>query len=157
MNIKLHSPSSVETFRIGTLIGKQLKGNELILLNGELGVGKTIITKGIASALGIDPREIVSPTFTLANEFRFNSEKDHQDDLYFMHLDLYRLGPLLESPLPEIDDHLYEGVIVVEWAQYLNPSYFNLNCSIEIFFHLDENNENSRSLEINTPLNYIKL
>ena len=65
MNLKLNSPSANKTFDIGRQLGSHLKGDELILLIGELGAGKTLITKGIASSLGIDPREIVSPTFTL--------------------------------------------------------------------------------------------
>ena len=67
-------------------------------------------------------------------------------------MDLYRLGPSLENNLPEIDDYIGEGVIVVEWAQFLSPAYLKLNRNIKITLLLSEENENSRILEINTHL-----
>ena len=157
MTIKRPSHSPDDTFRIGVALGRQLKGNELVLLKGELGAGKTLLTKGIASALGIEPREIVSPTFTLVNEFRLSGSGDYQEDLHFLHIDLYRLGPSITGGLPEIDDNLHEAVIVVEWAQFLNPAYFKLTHSIEITLHLEKNEDNSRTLEINTSLDYITI
>lgn len=150
MTIKLHSFSPADTFHIGEEIGQQLKGDEIILLKGELGVGKTLLTKGIASALGIKPEEVVSPSFTLINEY--NSDETYR----LFHVDLYRLGPSIENNLPEIDDYIGEGVIVVEWAQFLGPEYQKLNRNIKITLLLLEEDENSRILEIRTNLRYIK-
>lgn len=146
MTIKLHSRSPADTFQIGEKIGQQLKGDEVIFLKGELGAGKTLLTKGIASALGIKPEEVVSPSFTLVNEY--SSTETYR----LFHVDLYRLGPSLENNLPEIDDYINEGVIVVEWAQFLSPAYLRLNRNIKITLLLGEEDENSRILEINTHL-----
>ena len=146
MTIKLLSHSPADTFRIGEKIGGQLKGDEIIFLQGELGAGKTLLTKGIASALGIKPEEVVSPSFTLINEY--NSTGTYR----LFHVDLYRLGPSIENNLPEIDDYIGEGVIVVEWAQFLGPGYLKLNRSIKITLLLSTEDENSRILEIKTNL-----
>jgi tRNA threonylcarbamoyladenosine biosynthesis protein TsaE len=160
MTIKLHSHSPADTFHIGEIIGRQLQGDEIIFLKGELGAGKTLLTKGIANALGIKADEVVSPSFTLINEFR--GERKHNDldvnrynndETYrLFHVDLYRLGPSIENNLPEIDDYIGEGVIVVEWAQFLGPDYLKLNRNIKITLLLSEENENFRILEIKTNL-----
>ncbi|MGE5341114.1 MAG: tRNA (adenosine(37)-N6)-threonylcarbamoyltransferase complex ATPase subunit type 1 TsaE [Candidatus Omnitrophota bacterium] len=136
------SQSPDETLAIGETIGSQLKGHEVILLIGELGVGKTLLTKGIARALGIDPDEVVSPSFTLVNEFK------GRNGWRLIHVDLYRLGPSTSSHLPEIDDYLGEAIIIIEWAQYLPPAYFQLTDSITITFHLKPGDESQRILTI---------
>jgi tRNA threonylcarbamoyladenosine biosynthesis protein TsaE len=160
MTIKIRSHSPDDTFSIGEEIGRQLRGNEIIFLKGELGAGKTLLTKGIAKALHIDPEYVVSPSFTLINEYRgdckhdsVNSFDHNDDDCHrLIHMDLYRLGPSIGCDFPEIDDYIDEGVIVVEWAQFLEPVYFKLNRSIVVTMHLVEENEDSRILEINTAL-----
>lgn len=134
---KVTSYSPEQTFQLGESLGKQLKGNEVILLHGDLGAGKTLFTKGLAAARGIDPEEVVSPTFTLLNQYGD-----------FFHFDLYRLGPLV-SHLPEIDDYYGEGVMVIEWAQYLNPEYAEMQHVIQVLFQLDEDDDNRRVLEFN--------
>ena len=153
MTIKLLSHSPADTFGIGEKIGQQLKGDEIIFLKGELGAGKTLLTKGIAGALGIQPEEVVSPSFTLINEFRSERQRRDVNERYrLFHVDLYRLGPSTGSNLPEIDDYIGEGVIVVEWAQFLGPVYLKLNRKIEITLLLSDKDDNSRTLEINTNL-----
>lgn len=156
MTIRLHSHSPADTFHIGETIGRQLKGDEIIFLKGELGAGKTLMAKGIASALGIKPEEVVSPSFTLINEFRVEPKGNNQynsDEIYrFFHVDLYRLGPSIENNLPEIDDYIGEGVIVVEWAQFLGPAYLKLSRNIKITLLLSEEDENSRIVEVSTKL-----
>lgn len=142
MITEVRSQSPAETFGIGEDIGRRLKGNEIILLKGDLGAGKTLITKGIAQSLGIDPEEVVSPTFTLVNEFR------GRNNIKLIHMDLYRLGPSVMGNLPEIDDHIGDCVIIIEWAQYLGSSYFGLNHSITIDFQLIPEDENARILKI---------
>ncbi len=142
MTIELLSKSPADTFKIGEKIGKELKGNEIILLNGDLGTGKTLLTKGIARSLNIDPDEVVSPSFTLVNEYR------NKKGLRLIHADLYRLGDSIIGNLPEIDDYVGDAIIVIEWAQYINPTYFDLDNTIDITFHLLDENENHRLLNI---------
>ncbi len=85
-----------------------------LLLEGDLGAGKTVLVRGVAEALGIDGSEVQSPTFILARE--------HRDDLgvlLLLHLDLYRLSPD-EVEAAGLDEMMCDrGVKVVEWAERL--------------------------------------
>jgi len=72
-----------ETFELGSRIGEGLSGGEILLLNGPLGAGKTVLVKGIAHSLGLDEEDVTSPSFTLVNP--------HQGRLLLYHIDLYRL------------------------------------------------------------------
>ncbi|MBN2297548.1 MAG: tRNA (adenosine(37)-N6)-threonylcarbamoyltransferase complex ATPase subunit type 1 TsaE [Deltaproteobacteria bacterium] len=104
------SKSPQETLDFGTSIGKALKGGEIILLNGDLGSGKTLLAKGIARGLGIDPAyTVVSPSFTLMNIYKAR--------LDIIHVDLYRLDSddVYELGLEDFMDR--EHIIIVEWAQ----------------------------------------
>lgn len=104
--------SARETFSLAEHIGEQLSGGEVFLLKGDLGAGKTVFAKGLASGLGIDSADVTSPTFTLINA--------HQGRLRFYHVDLYRLdaGAQHGLGLEEIFDEEC-AVTVVEWAERL--------------------------------------
>jgi tRNA threonylcarbamoyladenosine biosynthesis protein TsaE len=145
--VELHSPDPEETLNIGRNLGVQLRGKELILLSGDLGVGKTLFTKGIAAALGIDPAEVVSPTFTLMNIFEGKKTK-------LFHIDLYRLAEEMVPNLAEIDDFLDSGIIVVEWAQYLSSIYSKLAQAINIEISI---RNGDRLFKISTDLDYLLL
>lgn len=103
-----------ETFKSGAQFGRQLAGGEIVLLSGPLGAGKTVFVKGLASALGIDPEEVTSPSFTLVNPY--------DAKFPFFHLDLYRLdeGPAAAHAV-DLDELLNDerAVIVIEWAERL--------------------------------------
>jgi tRNA threonylcarbamoyladenosine biosynthesis protein TsaE len=133
-----HSYSPENTIALGNTLGMSFKGNEIVCLHGGLGVGKTLFTKGIAQALGIHHDEIISPTFTIMNQF-YGKYK-------LFHLDLYRIGENISFSLPEIDDNLEEGVIVVEWAQFLPDIYQRLPNTIQVHFILE--NDFSRIISI---------
>lgn len=145
MIIELNSSSPDITFDIGKKLGKNLKGNEIILVSGELGAGKTVLAKGIACSLGIDPDDVVSPTFTLMNQFAGRLFR-------LFHFDLYRLEGKITNNLCEIDDYIDIGVIVVEWAQFLDSSYSNLKQSINVRISVFDT---KRVIKIETPLRYI--
>src|SRR5712671_998317 len=108
------SHNEVETFDLGERLGRELSGGEIILLNGPLGAGKTMLVKGIASALGIDQEDVTSPSFTLVNA--------HRGRLLLYHIDLYRLdagaGAAHAVDLDEIltDEN---AVVIIEWAERL--------------------------------------
>jgi tRNA threonylcarbamoyladenosine biosynthesis protein TsaE len=98
--------------------GKNLVGGEIILLDGSLGAGKTIFTKGLASALDIDDADVTSPSFTLVNR--------HRGRLTLYHLDLYRLPEgAAAAHAVDLDELLTElnAVIVIEWAERLGQNY----------------------------------
>ena len=106
-----HSPE--ETLALGKRIGERLKGGEIFLLRGDLGAGKTVFAKGLASGLGIKPDDVTSPSFTLVNS--------HEGRLRFFHIDLYRLdfGSQENLGLREIFED-GNAVTVIEWAERLN-------------------------------------
>jgi tRNA threonylcarbamoyladenosine biosynthesis protein TsaE len=109
-----HSPQ--DTKNLGTSLGKLLKGGEIILLHGDLGAGKTLLTKGIAEGLGVeDPSAVVSPSFTLVNIYKAK--------LDIAHVDLYRLDSdeIYELGLEDYMDQ--EHVIVVEWAEKVHDFF----------------------------------
>jgi tRNA threonylcarbamoyladenosine biosynthesis protein TsaE len=103
-----------ETFLLGKQIGEQLRGGEILLLDGPLGAGKTILVKGLASSLGIDPEEVTSPSFTLVNP--------HAGRLPLFHIDLYRLDEGARAAhAVDLEELLSDerAVVVIEWAERL--------------------------------------
>jgi tRNA threonylcarbamoyladenosine biosynthesis protein TsaE len=107
------SNSSDDTKIIGYQIGKLLRPGNVVGLYGELGSGKTIFVKGIARALGINEREIMSASFTIIAEYNTIP--------YFNHIDLYRIEK--EAELDEIGlwDHIRNDTIsVIEWAEKID-------------------------------------
>lgn len=118
------SHDAAHTFAIGKQIGTQLRGGEILLLDGPLGAGKTVFVKGLASALGIDPEEVTSPSFTLVNPY--------SGRLLLFHIDLYRLAAGASSAhaidLEELlaDEH---AVLVIEWAERLGRYPLPANAS----------------------------
>jgi tRNA threonylcarbamoyladenosine biosynthesis protein TsaE len=104
------SGSREETVALGRKLGGLLKGGDVIALSGELGCGKTCLTKGLALGLGVSEDEVVtSPSFTYMNEY------EGREVLY--HMDVYRLTHLSEFLEIGLDEYLgQEGVTVIEWA-----------------------------------------
>ncbi|MBR2350058.1 MAG: tRNA (adenosine(37)-N6)-threonylcarbamoyltransferase complex ATPase subunit type 1 TsaE [Clostridia bacterium] len=106
--MKLITRSTEETYALAQKIAQELKGGEVILLNGTLGAGKTTFTKGLALALGVK-KTVVSPTFTIIKEYE--GEK-----LHLYHIDMYRLED--DDELEELGvEELYreDSVVVIEW------------------------------------------
>jgi tRNA threonylcarbamoyladenosine biosynthesis protein TsaE len=107
------SLSEEETFGLGRAIGGQLRGGELIALEGDLGLGKTVLARGIAAGLGIAPAEVSSPSFTLVQEYTGGRAR-------VVHVDLYRLEGEQDLESIGIDEILASGaVVIVEWAERL--------------------------------------
>lgn len=105
--------SAEETFEFAYSLGETLTEQTIFLLNGELGAGKTVFTKGLAAGLDIDPADVTSPTFTLVNEY--------EGRLPLIHLDLYRLPDGIDAAMGIGLDSilLRKAVIVIEWAEKL--------------------------------------
>lgn len=103
-----------ETFDLGVRIGEQLSGGEIVLLNGPLGAGKTVLVKGVARALGLDEEDITSPSFTLVNL--------HHGRLLLYHIDLYRLDEgATAAHAVDLDEILTDenAVVIIEWGERL--------------------------------------
>lgn len=108
-HVELHSASPEETQRLGMLLGTLAQVGDVILLDGDLGAGKTAFTQGIGLGLGIGAT-INSPTFTLLKEYRGR--------LPLYHFDLYRIDDPEEIASLGFDDYFDgDGVCVVEWAE----------------------------------------
>jgi tRNA threonylcarbamoyladenosine biosynthesis protein TsaE len=106
------SASEEETRRIGEALAAELAPDGVLLLTGELGSGKTVLAQGVAAGLGIDPREVQSPSFVLIREHRGRGGR-------LVHADLYRLDPREVETLG-LDELLAgPGVKVIEWAERL--------------------------------------
>ena len=102
-----------ETLAVAQALAKQQPDCPAYYLEGELGAGKTLFTKGLAAAYGIDAALVVSPTFALVNRYSGGSR-----DLY--HLDLYRIEKERELDELGIEEMEEEGaLVVVEWAEKL--------------------------------------
>lgn len=108
--MQIESFSEKDTFELGRKIGEKAGPGQIYTLDGDLGVGKTVFTKGLAWGLGI--REPVnSPTFTIVQEYR-----DGRLPLY--HFDVYRIEDPEEMEEIGYDDYFFgEGVCLIEWAE----------------------------------------
>ena len=107
--LELTSHSPEQTQRLGVSIGEVALPGDILLLSGDLGVGKTCLTQGIAWGLGIK-EYAVSPSFVLVREL--------YGRLPLYHIDLYRLDHIEEIEDLGLDEYLYgRGVCVVEWAE----------------------------------------
>jgi tRNA threonylcarbamoyladenosine biosynthesis protein TsaE len=106
--------SAEETFELAYSIGEAISEPTVFLLEGDLGVGKTVFAKGIGAGLDIDPAEINSPTFTLVN--------CHDGRMRMYHLDLYRIADgtneVYDLGLEEMMAEP-EAVVVIEWPERL--------------------------------------
>lgn len=107
------SSSAEETFTLGARVGGGLAGGEILLLDGQLGAGKTVFVKGIADALGVDTDEVTSPSFTLVNRY-------DEGRLTLFHIDLYRLDEgAAAAHAVDLDELLADetAVVIIEWAE----------------------------------------
>ena len=111
---EVFSLSEAETFAYGETVGRTLSAGQMILLRGELGTGKTVFTRGIASGLGVDPADVGSPTFILVDRY--------EGRLVLYHADLYRVDREEDMFALGLDEFAALGaVVVVEWGERLPP------------------------------------
>ena len=132
--------SEEETFELGKSVSRSLQGGELLLLDGDLGLGKTVFARGIAAGLGVAPEDVTSPSFTLVQEY-----KGGRTPLF--HIDLYRMGDDDPEELGTlgIEEILSSGgIAVVEWGDRL-PRYHQRGAIRVLFYDLGEG---SRRIEI---------
>jgi tRNA threonylcarbamoyladenosine biosynthesis protein TsaE len=132
------SLSEDETADLGRTLARNLKGGELILLEGDLGLGKTVFARGIATGLGIAPEDVNSPSFTLVQEYTGGR-------LPMFHVDLYRLTSGEEIETLGVDDLLAsDAIVVIEWGDKLPPHH--KRGAITVRFH--DVGEGSRRIEV---------
>ena len=106
MQLKIDTPQRMA--ELGAQIARELKAGDLVALNGELGAGKTTLTRGLGDQLGVRG-SVTSPTFVLARTHRRIG-----DGAPLVHVDAYRLGSAAE--LDDLDIDWSASIVVVEWA-----------------------------------------
>jgi tRNA threonylcarbamoyladenosine biosynthesis protein TsaE len=146
-NWELISSSAEETILQGRKLGAQLKPPVLILLTGELGAGKTTLTKGIVSGLEAGREEdVTSPTFTLVHSYRGKVQVHH--------VDLYRVGDSHDLETLGLEDLLAEpAVVIVEWPEKLTLSTDWPVVRIHLHHVADE----SRRMEVSDPSGLLRV
>ena len=108
----IDSYSAKETYQIGEEIGRNAKPGSVYTLIGDLGVGKTVFTQGVANGLGIT-EPISSPTFTILQVYE-------EGRMPFYHFDVYRIGDVEEMEEIGYEDCFYgEGICFIEWANLI--------------------------------------
>ncbi len=125
--MKIISTSEEQTLNIAKQFAKKLKRGDIVTLSGNLGAGKTVFAKGIASELNVT-EPVLSPTFTLVNAY-------YSGKYPFYHFDAYRLNNSDEAIMAGIDEYfiLADGICVVEWHENildLLSKYKKINVTI---------------------------
>jgi len=125
--MKIISKSETDTYKLANDLANLIKGGDTILLNGDLGAGKTTFVKGFAKAKGVK-ENVTSPTFTLLKTYQ---TLDYQ----IVHVDAYRLDNEL---FEELDDYIgNDTVIFIEWSEHMINSLFKEYLAINIKY-IDE-------------------
>lgn len=107
----VHTRSEDETRQLARRVASRLGPGSVVLLEGDLGAGKTVFVKGLAEGLGVDPDEVTSPTFTLIQEYAGRRKLSH--------VDLYRLRPEEVAELGLEETMSGEDIVAIEWPERL--------------------------------------
>lgn len=114
-----------DTYELGEKIGQMAKPGMVISLTGDLGVGKTVFTQGLAKGLGIE-EPVNSPTFTIVQVYE-------EGRLPLYHFDVYRIGDIEEMDEIGYEDYFYgEGVCLIEWADLIREILPGQMCRVTI-------------------------
>ena len=146
--IRFKTTSPEQTERFGRELAKSFCGGDVIALTGDLGAGKTCLTRGIADGLG-STAHVSSPTFTIVNEYEGGR-------LMLFHFDTYRLSGPDDFLMSGLDEYFYRGgVCVIEWSDIIeellpegtirmkitgsgNDRFFECECSVKHQKYLEE-------------------
>ena len=122
----LFTCNATETIRLGEKIGGLLKEGDLIALVGELGTGKTVLTRGLAKGLGAKKEDVASPSFVLLREYKGR--------LPVYHFDLYRLNGPEDIVRIGSEEYFYgAGVTIIEWADRIEQLLPAEHLRIELY------------------------
>ena len=128
--LQFKTKNAEETEQLGLKIGKLLRGGELIAMTGDLGAGKTTLSKALARGLEIDDY-ITSPTFTIVNEY--------SGRVKLFHFDVYRIADIEEMYDLGYEEYFYsDGVCIVEWSNLISEILPENRINLDITY-LDEN------------------
>ncbi len=137
--MRIVSRSIRDTLNLGRKVAKSLKEGDIVCLFGELGSGKTVLAKGIASGLGINKDKIISPTFVLMRQYAARG------NMPFYHFDFYRLKAYNDILVLGYEEYFYgRGITVIEWPERLEYLMPQVYLKIALSFK----DKNSRAIEI---------
>ena len=136
--INLISNSELETKELAKNIASKLNKNSVIVLQGDLGAGKTKFTEGILEYFDLQD-EISSPTFTIVNEY-------NTKDINIYHFDVYRLADIDEFYAIGGEEYFEKGICIIEWGEIIQDAL--PKDYIKIIFERNFENENSRNIKI---------
>ena len=123
--------SPEETYELGRKIGLQARPGQVYTLTGDLGVGKTVFTQGVAAGRGIT-EPVSSPTFTIVQVYE-------EGRLPFYHFDVYRIGDIEEMEEIGYDDYFFgKGICLIEWAELIEEILPDDRISITIEKNLEQ-------------------
>ena len=137
-HLKFISHNENETLSFGKKLASFLKKEDIIVLTGELGSGKTKLTEGILTYYGLED-EISSPTFTIVNEYV-------KDNTKIFHFDVYRLEDSSEFYAIGGEEYFNNGICIIEWGEIIQDAL--PKDYIHIQFERNDNDENTRILNI---------
>ena len=141
---KFISRSELDTKSFAKRLASILKPNNVIVLTGELGSGKTKFVEGFLEYFGLE-NEISSPTFTIVNEYK-------KDDINIFHFDVYRLSDSEEFYAIGGEEYFDNGICIIEWGEIIQDAL--PKDYIHIIFEKDINDDNKRILNIQAHGNY---
>ena len=135
MEINFETQSPRETIALGKLVGERLRGGEIIAYKGDLGAGKTTMTRGISLGMGLGD-EVTSPTFALVNEYRKTDSK-----LSLIHFDMYRISGYEDLETTGFFDYADEdSVLCVEWSENIEEA-LEESCIVIAIRHLGDDRQ----------------
>lgn len=138
INLEYISHSEQDTIDFAKKLASKLSVGDIIVLNGDLGAGKTKFTEGFLSYFNLE-QEISSPTFTIVNEY-------DAKDLKIFHFDVYRLSDVDEFYAIGGEEYFNSGICIVEWGEIIQdalpPEYIEINITVQ--------NEQERIFNIST-------
>lgn len=140
INLEYMSHSADETMNFAQKLASKLGIGDVIVLNGDLGSGKTKFTEGILKYFGLD-NEISSPTFTIVNEY-------NTKDFNIYHFDVYRFADSSEFYAIGGEDYFSQGLCIIEWGTIISDAL--PDNYIEINFEKSDKNDDYRLLKIST-------
>ena len=137
----LYSRHDEATLALGALLAKYLKYGQVIALQGDLGAGKTVISRGVANGLGIT-EPVTSPTFTVAQEYRT------PDGHWLYHLDMYRIDDEMSAVAFGIEEYLFSptAITLVEWLERIAKLLEGKKSCVTI--HITHEGDECRAIEL---------
>ena len=137
--------SATETEALGAGLASRLGPGDVVLVSGDLGVGKTTLIRGAAAALGVrDP--VVSPTFTIGRRYR------REGDGWLSHLDLYRIGDLAREEPWLLDDYLTpDAIVFVEWPEIAGDALGGDDIRVAAEVRISHAGGDAREIEVSGP------